>query len=219
MQQQPQKEVDEYSNPIAAFFGNFLPDTSKPTSTGVQRVVDTIDWQVPKRLRYKSTDKFIVDLKESLSKREWFVTGNVDPSFFDPNFRFQDPDVSVTGIEQYARGVNKLFNQQLSRAEMISIAPMTQTDTSRKDSFKGSDGSDSTFYSLLVTWRLSGRVNIGGGDGLYIKPFIVYIELVVNEQSGLIVFQEDKFSIPGWDILLSAIFPQFPFLQPPAPPL
>jgi len=44
--------------------------------------------------------------------------------------------------------------------------------------------------------------------------------LTVND-NGLICFQEDRFDIPGWDILLSALFP---FLigkvtAEPAPPV
>lgn len=72
--------------------------------------------------------------------------------------------------------------------------------------------------TITVTWRLSGAVNIG--PGLKIKPYICYTDLTVNED-GLISFQEDRFDIPGWDILLSALFP---FLigkvtAPPAPPV
>jgi len=207
------KDNEYYSNPIAALLGNFLPSTSKSNLSNSDdiKIVDKIDWKMAKRSKYKSSNKFIADLTASLKDREWFVTGNVDPSYFDSDFRFQDPDVSVTGIEQYARGVNKLFNQKLSRAEIISIT-LLNDDTNK--SIKKIDYSS---FSVLVSWRLSGRVNIGGGDGLYIKPFIVNTELIVSEQSGLIVFQEDKFSIPGWDIFLSAFFPSLPFLQPPAP--
>ena len=60
--------------------------------------------------------------------------------------------------------------------------------------------------TITVTWRLSGRVNIGP-KGLPIKPYICYTDFTVDEDSGLVVFQEDRFDIPGWDILLSALFP------------
>jgi hypothetical protein len=59
--------------------------------------------------------------------------------------------------------------------------------------------------TLTVTWRLSGGVNIG--PGLKIKPYVVYTDFKVSPKDGLIVFQEDRFSIPGYDILLSALFP------------
>lgn len=104
-------------------------------------------------------------------------------------------------VLDYARGVYKLFDQDTSRAEIIStVVNSTVPNT------------------ITVTWRLSGRVNIG--PGLTIKPYICYTDFTVNND-GLIVFQEDRFDIPGWDILRSAFFP---FLigkvtAPPAPPV
>ena len=34
-----------------------------------------------------------------------------------------------------------------------------------------------------------------------------YTDFTIDESTGLITFQEDRFDIPGWDILLSALFP------------
>lgn len=144
-------------------------------------------------------------LDAELYSKQWFVTGNVNPIYFDESFEFQDPDVQLKGIDKYAEGVNKLFNQQLSKAEIIS----TVVNPEKED-------------TITVTWRLSGKVNIGPGDGLTIKPYICYTDLKVDtEGNGLIVFQEDRFDIPQWDILLSALFP---FLigkvtSEPAPPV
>ena len=190
-----QADVDEYLNPVTKLLGNFLPkEAERPPS-----VVDAIDFGAPKR---RSTDlaKLSRDLDAALSQREWFVTGNVDPTFFDPGFSFQDPDVKLTGIKKYAEGVNKLFQQGTTRGEIIScVVNDTRADT------------------ITVTWRLEGRVNLGPQNGIPIKAFIVYSDLVVNPASGLVVFQEDRFSLPGWDIILSAFFPKLPFLAPPAP--
>jgi hypothetical protein len=97
--------------------------------------------------------------------------------------------------------VNKLFDQETSRAEIISVeVNKTIPDV------------------ITVTWRLSGKVNIG--PGLKIKPYICYTDLRVNNV-GLVVFQEDKFDIPGWDILLSALFPFLigKLTAPAAPPV
>ena len=96
--------------------------------------------------------------------------------------------------------MNKLFDET-SRAEIIStVVSSTSPNT------------------IVVTWRLSGRVNIG--PGLNIKPYICYTDFTIDK-NGLICFQEDRFDIPGWDILLSALFP---FLigrvtAPPAEPV
>ena len=61
------------------------------------------------------------------------------------------------------------------------------------------------------------------GPGIEIKPYIVYTDYllsVAKEDKGLIIFQEDRFSLPGYDIILSALFPFLrPILAPPAPPV
>ena len=110
-------------------------------------------------------------LNAELYEKEWFVTGNVNPIYFDDAFQFQDPDVKLTGVEEYARGVSKIFDGSTSRAEIISsVVNSTVEDT------------------ITVTWRLSGRVNIGP-VGLPIKPYICYTDFTIDRDSGLIVFQ------------------------------
>ena len=146
-----------------------------------------IDFNAPKSPKLSLQDLASV-LDYELYNKEWFVTGRVNPIYFDEKFTFQDPDVKLTGIEEYARGVLKLFDQSTSRAEIISTVVNTTVPN-----------------TITVTWRLSGGVSIG--PGLTIKPYICYTDFTVDEESGLIVFQEDRFSIPGWDILLSALFP------------
>ena len=189
---------EEYVNPVTAFLGRFLPGSS--TSQGV---VDTIDWTSKKKRPKSSLAKLASDLKATLSVREWFVTGNVETKFFDEDFSFQDPDVKVRGIEQYARGVAKLFDQQCTRGQIIDCVVNSEVPD-----------------TITVTWRLEGRVNLGGA-GVPIKAFYVYSDLRVNPANGLIVFQLDRFSIPGWDILTSALFPwlRLPGLSLPAPPV
>ena len=146
-----------------------------------------IDFNAPKSPKLSLQDLASV-LDYELYNKEWFVTGQVNPIYFDDKFTFQDPDVKLTGIEEYSRGVLKLFDQSTSRAEIISTVVNTTVPN-----------------TITVTWRLSGGVSIG--NGLSIKPYTCYTDFTVDEESGLIVFQEDRFSIPGWDILLSALFP------------
>jgi hypothetical protein len=101
----------------------------------------------------------------------------------------QDVIYYLSGPKEYARGVIKIFDQATSRAQIIStVVNSTIPNT------------------ITVTWRLSGRVNIGP-NGLPIKPYICYTDFTINEENGLVLFQEDRFDIPGWDILLSALFP------------
>lgn len=190
--------VQEYKNAPTSILANFMQkeEEDKPDPLA------NIDFNAPK-IGKLPIDTLAAMLDAELYEKEWFVTGNVNPVYFADEFEFQDPDVKLSGIEDYARGVYKLFDQETSRAEIISTVVNDQV----KD-------------SITVTWRLSGKVNIG--PGLTIKPYICYTDFKVDtEGSGLITFQEDRFDIPQWDILLSALFP---FLigkvtSDPAPPV
>lgn len=179
--------VDEYRNAPTAFLSNFMKsDNNDDEGTKVDPLAD-IDFDAPKVSKLSLEDLAAV-LDAELYEKEWFVTGKVNPIYFDDEFQFQDPDVKLTGIEDYSRGVLKLFDQSTSRAQIIStVVNSTVPNT------------------ITVTWRLSGGVNIG--PGLPIKPYICYTDFTVDEDSGLVTFQEDRFDIPGWDILLSALFP------------
>ncbi len=192
-----------YINPLTEIFGNLLrPQTKTTVSSYIPRIpLDSIQWN-SKRRRKSSLFILARDIKAALIQNEWFVTGNCDPKFFSPSFSFQDPDVQLTGIKRYAEGVRKIFSDD-ARAEIISVdlSPSSQ--------------------SLIATWRLSGSVNILGG--LKLKPFLVYSELFIDFD-GLICFQKDRFSLPGYDIVVSAVAPGFTRLFPtifqaPVPPI
>ena len=101
--------------------------------------------------------------------------------------------VSLTGIRNYAEGVARLFGDD-ARCEVIACAP------------RGED--------IAVDWRLSGSVRVG--PGATIKPYVVHTTFRVRD--GLVVFQEDEFSIPGWQILLGVLLPGLPIPEP-APPV
>lgn len=129
---------------------------------------------------------------------------------FADDFQFKDPDVQLNGIQNYANGVRRLFDQETSRAEIIECTFQPN-----------SADADGSTVIITVEWRLSGNVNIGPWQGLYIKPYICYSDMHYRESDGLIVYQEDRFDIPGWDILLSALFPGLgpPFVAAPALPV
>lgn len=187
--------VEEYRNVVTKVLGNFMTNTSAVKQGDALASINFDARKLPKM----PIEVLAAKLDRELYEKEWFVTGNVNPSYFSDDFEFQDPDVKLSGIEDYARGVYKLFDQDISRAEIISTQVVSPN-------------------TITVTWRLSGKVNVG--PGLTIKPYICYSDLTVDD-NGLICFQEDRFDIPGWDILLSALFP---FLigkvtAEPAPPV
>jgi hypothetical protein len=189
----------EKKNAAVSVLSNFMQEEDQDASDPF----GSIDFNATK-FQKVPIETLAAVLDYELTDKEWFVTGNVNPIYFSDNFEFQDPDVKLSGIENYARGVYKLFDQGTSRAEIISTFANEDLDN-----------------TITVTWRLSGKVNIGPGGGLTIKPYICSTNFKVNEESGLIDLQEDEFDIPQWDILLSSLFP---FLigkvtSPPAPPV
>lgn len=186
-------EKDEnYVNPVTKLASNLLPP--KKTSS-----LPSSPSSAQKPRRKTSIERFVLDFKKSLQAREWFVTGNVDLQFFDvDNFRFEDPDVKVSGIVEYSNGVRRLFDQDRDpRAQIIDVAIISPT-------------------FITVTWRLDAYVKIL--SGIKIKPYIVYTDFMLNDK-GLIVSQLDRFSIPGYDIVLSSLFPFLAgtILSSPAP--
>lgn len=185
--------VEEYRNAATKILSNFI--TKKDDLDGAGDIdteveidpLGQIDFDAPKISPSTSVDDLAKALDYELIESEWFVTGKVNPSYFSPDFQFQDPDVQLKGIESYARGVYKLFDQSTSRAEIISTVVNTTTTSD-------------TPIIITCTWRLSGNVNIL--FGLPIKPYIVYTDFQVDPSTSLIVFQEDRFDLPPWDILL-----------------
>lgn len=174
---------EDYRNVQTAFLSNFLPKQDR-LNANQQRVENEINFEIPKT-PILDIERLARILDAELYEKQWFVTGNVVPQYFSNDFSFQDPDVQVNGIQEYARGVAKIFDE-------TCVADILSTVVSSSN-------------TITCTWRLSGRVNIG--PGLTIKPYIVYTDFTVDTNTGLIVFQEDRFDIPGWDILLSSLFP------------
>lgn len=182
--------VEAYRNGVTKVLSNFMQKDESSMSAAATDPFSDIDFDAPKIPPTTSLETLASALDYELIGKEWFVTGRVNPIYFSEEFEFQDPDVQLKGIEEYARGVYRLFNQETSRAEIISTVVNTTTSTPEKP-------------IITCTWRLSGNVNIA--FGLTIKPYIVYTDFVVDPETSLIVFQEDRFGSPPWDILLRCV--------------
>jgi len=206
------EDGEMYSNPLAGFLGQFLPSSPSGDNENDSDAADLgpfMDpWDKPKRTGLP-IDEMISTLEVGLREREWFVTGNALPELFADEFFFKDPDVQLRGIQKYCEGVRRLFDQEASQAGIIDISQNEELTN---------ELADKNIKVLTVEWRLSGKVNIGP-LGLTIKPYICYSDLHVRQSDGLIVFQEDRFAIPGWDLFLSFFLPWLPFLTPAAPPI
>jgi hypothetical protein len=178
--------VEEYRNVATQVLSNFMQKDAMENAQ-TERQESPIDFAAPKIAPTTPLETLAAALDYELTEKEWFVTGNVNPSYFSPSFRFQDPDVKVESIEDYSKGVKKIFNQSTARAEILSVVVNEEASSPDKP-------------IITIAWRLSGGVNIG--FGLDIKPYVVYTDFVIDPATSLIVFQEDRFDIPSWDILL-----------------
>lgn len=200
------KNSIEYVNGFTKILSSLLPNIKPSTNTDAKTFSNIKKGN--KKIGKLPLSRLAKVLEESLIEREWFVTGLADPQFFSEDFQFEDPDVKVSGLEEYCKGVQKIFNQKISRAEVICVA-VNETLVNKNNT-----------KMISVLWRLSGGVNLA--FGLTIKPFLVRTDFIVSPISGLIISQKDSFSIPGYDILLSALLPaalwRIPFLVPPAAP-
>jgi hypothetical protein len=178
--------VEEYKNAATKILSNFM---KKDSMSAADPLAD-IDFDGAKIPSTTTLETLAAALDYELSEKEWFVTGKVNPRYFSKEFEFQDPDVQLKGIEEYARGVRRLFDQQTSRAQIISTVVNPSASTPEAP-------------VITCTWRLSGNVNIA--FGLPIKPYIVYTDFTVDPESSLIIYQQDRFSLPQWDILLRCV--------------
>jgi len=180
----------EYSDPVNRFLGRFLP-----LQRDVTAELSGINFAAPKQTGLK-LEELAGLLEQRLTATEWFVTGEVDPTLFADNFAFKDDSVATTGIQSYAEGVRKLFDQETARAELISVEPAPEKN------------------AVVVVWRLEGRVNLPGRPT--IPPYVVTTTLGTNSE-GLINSQLDEFGAPGWQLLTGALLGAWAG-PPPAPP-
>ncbi|KAL3802848.1 hypothetical protein HJC23_007625, partial [Cyclotella cryptica] len=117
----------------------------------------------------KSLDKLAAILDKELYEKEWF-----DTSRFDDRFEFQEPDVKLTGLEEYARGVPKLFDQSTLCAEMTSTVVNTTHPIQLLTC--GTYLAESTSVQMACPLNLTSAV------------------LILHRS---VMFQEDCFDIPG----------------------
>lgn len=195
----PDQREERYSSLILEWASKILPDNQSRESERPQ-----VNWSAPKRPKSSIYD-LITDLDQALKQRQWFVTGFIDPIFFSDNFQFKDPNVEVAGVRNYAEGVQKIFNSDESRLTILDIAVKQPQPSQPMTSIKSQTSKSPKNTVIRVTWEIDAVVNFL--FGLRIKPYIIHSDLEVDDQTGLIISQEDIFTIPEWQILLRSILP------------
>jgi hypothetical protein len=86
---------EEYRNAATSILSNFMQNKAQMKK---EDPLAKIDFSAPK-LANVALETLAVMLDSELYAKEWFVTGNVNPSYFSDEFEFQDPDVKLKGIE------------------------------------------------------------------------------------------------------------------------
>jgi hypothetical protein len=86
--------VEKYRNKATKILAKFLPQQKEDGPDPLA----SIDFSAPKAKKTK-LEALAQRLEKELSASEWFVTGKVNPTIFSEDFRFQDPDVNIDGIE------------------------------------------------------------------------------------------------------------------------
>lgn len=104
-----------YSNPLTSFLGNFVGSNKdegvlSSDDADQKEEVQLDDFTKPKAFNIP-IDEMVQRLDTGIREKEWFVTGKVMSELFADDFFFKDPDVQLRGIEKYADGVNRLFDQ------------------------------------------------------------------------------------------------------------
>ena len=169
--------------------------TSAETAAESEDALASIKWGAPK-VTGLSIEEMAKRLDAGLRQECWFVTGRSQPEFFADSFTFSDPQVSLTGIEEYSRGVRSFYKQGTAVGEIVCTAA-TAPDT------------------ITVVWRNYGTVNIGPGFDL--APYLVTTTLKTSKNDGgLIVKQEDAFEVNNVDLLKYNLFKS---KRPAVPPI
>eukprot|EP00439_Symbiodinium_sp_Y106_P085190 s562_g27.t2 len=168
-----------------------LPAAATPAAPAL----DDIRWDEPKRKK-TPLPQLAEEFTRAFQRTQWGVNGRVEPRYFADSFVFRDPDVTTNGIREYAKGTGTVLSG--CKADAVDVRII------EPDKF-------------AIRWRIEGTANVPF-PGLKIKPYIVTSTFTVNE-NGLVDSETDSFSIPTWDILLSALTPGLPFLAPPEPPV
>ena len=169
--------------------------TSAETAAESQDALATVNWAAPK-LTGLSTNEMAKRIDAGLRRECWFITGRSLPELFSDSFTFSDPQVSLTGIEEYSRGVRSFYKQGSAVGEIVCTAA-TAPDT------------------ITVVWRNYGTVNIGPGFDL--APYLVTTTLKTSAgDGGLIVKQEDAFEVNNAELIK---FNLFKSKRPALPPI
>ena len=107
--------LQEYKNAATSFLANFIQKSDKKGEMMIDPL-GNINFDSPK-VPKMDLEALAIALDKELYEKEWFVTGQVNPSYFADEFEFQDPDVKLSGIE----GAHELLGPRRKASAMVSL--------------------------------------------------------------------------------------------------
>lgn len=140
---------ENYKDVTTKISSQFLPATDRETDNK-EDALASIDWSRPK-VKGLTTQQMAHQLEIGLRRECWFVTGRSVPEYFSDTFQFSDPQVTLTGIEEYSRGVRKFYQQHGPAPGVGEVVCLGVTAP----------------HTITVVWRNYGTVQIG--PGLYVR--------------------------------------------------
>jgi len=174
------------------------------TTTGcilmVQRPLDAFATPLAPLGRIKSTGEKMTGLSleevkdvlaEDLSRRKYFITGNLTEAIFDDECRFKDPTNDIVGLSRYRKALGILFDPQNSVLTLNTIQ-VKNDDESSQEGF------------IEARWILGGYLQLPWRP--YITPFEGVSRYYTNEK-GLIALQSQTWAISATRALIETFTP------------
>ena len=130
-----------------------------------------------------SVDAVKAIIEEDFRSRQYFITGNLTPSVYADDCRFQDPTTDVRGLQRYIFAVSNLFEPGISSVELLSIVALSDTQIKSEWVLQG---------SLKLPW----------------KPFIPAVHgstIYSLNGDGLIVSHAEEWDVSAWAAALAVV--------------
>eukprot|EP00638_Chattonella_subsalsa_P004214 CAMPEP_0117756386 /NCGR_PEP_ID=MMETSP0947-20121206/14047_1 /TAXON_ID=44440 /ORGANISM="Chattonella subsalsa, Strain CCMP2191" /LENGTH=249 /DNA_ID=CAMNT_0005575963 /DNA_START=256 /DNA_END=1005 /DNA_ORIENTATION=- len=136
-----------------------------------------------------------------ISGKGYYMTGKLTKEIYDEQCFFDgpDPDMPVTGLRKYLLFAAQLFDQRISRADLVKPIEI-----------------DKQSNTITAYWRIEGVLNLPWHP--FVKPW-TGSTLYKIDSSGLIVEHVEKWDISVIDAFVSTLFPELDFGMPPALPV
>ena len=178
-----------------------LPGSQSMGTYGQNKIENLSLIQLTKFIEADWRGKQAMPSSNGANGKGYYITGKLTKEIYrdDCFFDGPDPDMPVLGLRKYVTSTSQLFDQKISRADMIDNIVI-----------------DEVARTMTVHWRLEGILNLPWHPRL--KPWTGTTTYHVD-QSGLIEKHIETWDISVLDAFASTLFPFLSIGAPPAAPL